>query len=456
MTAESTIDRISMPRPVPIIAGLLTGIFLFLSLASAWAALSALRQLGDPSYDSSGLAAVQLRMHYELLLAELTHVEGGHMSSHDDAVLQFDIVYQRVNNLTTRPPYDQILTEPIRDEIAHFREEIVKYAPRFDTAAGGDPAALIGIAGELGRLRQDVNLLAGRIIQLTVDFRQARRDNITTSTVYLIASTSGLVMTGAIFAFLLWRSRRRLRAQNTELGIMTRQLMQANNAKSEFLALMSHELRTPLNAITGFSEMISREAFGKIGDARYIEYARDIRLSGDHLLNLINDILDLAKIEAGEMQLTPRRFSVEEAVRDAVRIVPFQTTDDRTRIEVRMPDDLGEMRADIRSFRQIMINLISNADKYTPTDGTIVVTAARRDDGGVNIEVMDTGVGIPSDDVERVLEPFGQSRQNSQVARDGTGLGLALSKQLMELHDGTLSLDSTEGVGTTVRLSFPP
>ncbi len=447
-------DSVSLPRPVSVIAAALTVLFMALSAASGWWALSALRQLSDPSYDSSGLAAVQLRMHYELLLAELIHIEGGHVGSADNAILQYDIVYQRLNNLITRPPYDQILTDPVRAEIVQMQDQVFALTPRFDAATEGRAEALIGVYDLLSPMRDAVNVLAGRIIQLTVDFRDDRRNDISTSTMYLVTSTSGLVITGAVFALLLLRSRQHLRRQNVALAAMARDLEDANRAKSEFLALMSHELRTPLNAVIGFSEMISREAFGEIGEKRYVEYAQDIRHSGDHLLTLIDDILDLAKIEAGQYKLSPVHFSVEEAVRDAVRLIPFKSEAAGARVHLSFPDDVGGLFADKRTFRQIMINLITNADKYTPEDGVIEVTAAR-DADGLRIDVRDTGVGIPADDMERVLEPFGQSRRDSRLSHDGTGLGLALSKQLTELNGGVLLLQSEEGVGTTVGLRFP-
>lgn len=195
--------------------------------------------------------------------------------------------------------------------------------------------------------------------------------------------------------------------------------------------------------------------FGQIGDKKCVEYANDIKQSGDHLLHLINDILYLSKIEAGKYQLEPIHFNLHAAITDAIRIVSLAGQGGSSRIKLSLSDDVGNLYADHRSFRQIMINILSNADKYTPIGGDIKVSASNNQDGSIDIRVADNGIGISEADIQNVLEPFGQSRQDGTLTHEGTGLGLAISVQLMELNGGTLSLTSEVGVGTTVLLHFP-
>ena len=195
--------------------------------------------------------------------------------------------------------------------------------------------------------------------------------------------------------------------------------------------------------------------FGQIVDKKYVEYANDVKQSGDHLLHLINDILYLSKIEAGKYQLEPIHFNLHAAITDAIRIVSLAGQGGSSRIKLSLSDDVGNLYADHRSFRQIMINILSNADKYTPIGGDIKVSASNNQDGSIDIRVADNGIGISEADIQNVLEPFGQSRQDGTLTHEGTGLGLAISAQLMELNGGTLSLTSEVGVGTTVLLHFP-
>ena len=229
----------------------------------------------------------------------------------------------------------------------------------------------------------------------------------------------------------------------------------ANAAKSEFLALMSHEFRTPLNAISGFSDMIRSEMFGKISDERYREYADYIHDSGDHLLSIVNGILDLSKIEAGQFDIQLAPFELEPLVFDIVSIVEHSGKRRPDGIRVDIAPETETVVADIRSFRQILINLLTNADKYTPPSGRITIDSRLGDNGETMVRIVDEGVGIPEGDLERVLEPFGQAQHNFAVAHEGTGLGLSLSKRLMELHDGRLEIDSTVGKGTTIVLTLP-
>ena len=443
-------------RRLRVIFSLLAFAFLTLSVASGVGALSALRQLSDTNYDNSGIAAVQLRLHYSLLLSELRGLElESPDAAVDEALLQFDILYDRLRSLPKRPPYNVTLQPEDLQGLNRIFEAIDAETTLFDAAASQGAHVLRGAADRLGRLRDQVNRLAGHIIQNMWLYRDARRGDITQATWLLIVSTGGLVMTGGIFALLLWRSQKRLMRQNQELENVTEELSHANRTKSEFLASVSHELRTPLNAIIGFSDLISHETFGPIGDKKYLEYSSDIKHSGTHLLNLINDILDLSKIEAGEFSVEQSRINLRSAVTDAVRIVEPGIRGEHARITVKMPEDLKELYADPRALRQILINLLSNALKYSADDTTITVDAEQNADGSIHIRVSDHGIGIPAADMELVLEPFGQSRQNSGLTHEGTGLGLALSKQLMELSGGRLELESRLGVGTIVHLHFP-
>jgi two-component system, cell cycle sensor histidine kinase PleC len=231
----------------------------------------------------------------------------------------------------------------------------------------------------------------------------------------------------------------------------------ANQAKSEFLANMSHELRTPLNAINGFSEMMAAEMYGPLGDTRYRDYARDILNSGQHLLALINDILDMSKIEAGKMNLRFEPVALEDVAEDALRLVRNRA--EAAGLALRLDfSDLPEVEADYRAVKQVLLNLLSNAIKFTPRGGMVTVRAERRDDPlgeRVRISVQDTGIGIPPDDLARLGRPFEQIESQHAKTQQGTGLGLALTKAFVEMHGGLLDLRSAPGQGTVATFSLP-
>jgi len=228
----------------------------------------------------------------------------------------------------------------------------------------------------------------------------------------------------------------------------------ANKAKSEFLANMSHELRTPLNAINGFSEIMVGEMFGPLGDRRYKEYSQDILSSGQHLLALINDILDMSKIEAGKMNLSFERIHLCDVVEDAVRLVKNRADSTGLTLEVGLPETLPEVEADYRALKQVLLNLLSNALKFTPQGGKVSVTAGVRGDQ-MTVSVTDTGIGISAQDLERLAKPFEQIESQHSKTQQGTGLGLALTKSLVEMHDGRLDMSSRPGEGTTVSFTIP-
>jgi PAS domain S-box-containing protein len=229
----------------------------------------------------------------------------------------------------------------------------------------------------------------------------------------------------------------------------------ANRAKTKFLANMSHELRTPLNAIIGFSDIMKSELFGPMGSERYAEYAKDINDSGAHLLNVIDDILDISKIEAGRYSLEECDMDLAPTLTWSIEMVRPKTVEKNISVTLDVEPDLPPIHADARAIRQIMLNLLSNATKFTPDNGNIRVSAQLEGDGSLLLSIADNGIGIPEDKLETVLEPFGQVDDTSARQHGGTGLGLSITKALVELHEGAFQLESALGMGTTARLRFP-
>ncbi len=240
---------------------------------------------------------------------------------------------------------------------------------------------------------------------------------------------------------------------NDELGRVYKELESASRHKSEFLANMSHELRTPLNAIIGFSEVLREEMYGGLNDTQR-QYVEDVQEAGQHLLSLINDILDLSKVEAGRMELALAEVSVVDTLERGLTMHQARATRNEISLNLDIEPDVGVVTADERKIRQVVFNLVSNAVKFTPSGGRVDVSA-RRHDGVVEIAVADTGVGIAPADQDRIFEEFQQARGPADGAHEGTGLGLTLSRRFVELHGGRLWVQSEPGAGTTFRFTLP-
>ena len=294
--------------------------------------------------------------------------------------------------------------------------------------------------------------IAGEEVLSNYEFRLIRRDG----SILWVETHAALVEWDGQPASLSWITDiSRRKAMEQELLKSKEAAEYANRSKTDFLANMSHELRTPLNAIIGFSEVIKAEMFGALS-ARYVEYARDIHESGQHLLEIINDILDLSKLEAGKFELHESDVSVAAVVDQCLPLVRGRAQEGNVALAIDIPDSLPVVRADRRAVKQVLLNLLSNAVKFTPGGGSVTLTACIGDDRGLDVAVTDTGIGMNESEIGIALAPFGQIDSSLARKHQGTGLGLPLCKSLLELHGARLVVTSRPSEGTTIIVRFPP
>ena len=336
----------------------------------------------------------------------------------------------------------------VDDELAAFREALNVPDVSFSLGKQGSTPG----AGDVIVAHADVSSI-GFSVTASMRKDEALREWWGDAYTQALALLFRSVFVAGVGWFLLRQLRLR-EAMEQELIRAKNKAEAASRAKSEFLANMSHELRTPLNAIIGFAEIINRRTFGSASE-KYPEYAGDIYNSGIHLLGLINDILNLSKLEAGKFQLQEEDVDLERTIEACMNLIEGPARQSNIRLSVTLDPEALLIRADERRLRQILINLLSNAVKFTPEGGSVSVKSMRRN-GGLTISVSDTGIGMALESIPKALSPFDQIERNVRRKQEGTGLGLPLAKQLVELHGGTLTIESKVDVGTTVTVLLPP
>jgi PAS domain S-box-containing protein len=336
----------------------------------------------------------------------------------------------------------------------------VYFSDRFEEVTGVPPSALIGkTRAEVGAPGATDEELA-RLLA-TMDAHEPfqafvhHRDHPTRGRVYLSISAKPVFRDG-VFVGYRGTGTDITGLKNTEVKLREaiEQAQRANNAKSEFLAVMSHELRTPLNAILGFSDVLASPYIDSADPEKNREYAGYIRKSGEHLLSLINDLLDISMIEAGKKQLHLEDVDIRAVIDDCARAIRLRAAERDVVLDIRVEQDDIALRADSRAVRQVLLNLLSNATKFTEDKGTITLEA-RREGDSVVLAVADTGIGMSADQIATAFDPFSRAKGDSHKTERGWGLGLTISHSLVELHDGTLGIESEPGRGTTVTVSLP-
>ncbi len=384
----------------------------------------------------------------------------------DDLTLRNDIFFERAQQVKESQFSGYFTNDP---RILQLLLEIEKTVVGLQSALDGDALSRMPSAAEL----EGVDIALTGLAKLTGDLlvqtnRQLNAERAVARTTILELERTAAIMLALLMisvVFLVVTLRRQLksvRKAGRELEGMARRLTEAyeaadagNRAKSQFMATMGHEIRTPLNAIIGFADMMANEHFGTLGHPRYAEYANDIVRSGRHVLDIVNDLLDISKIEAGEMDLDFTAVGLNETVQAAVSIIQPQANGQRVIIRTALSQAVPNVVADMRSIKQIVLNILANAIRFTPSGGQIIVSTAYEANGSVALRIRDTGIGMTRTELEQAMKPFRQVQTGPTHRGDGTGLGLPLTKAMVDANRANFSISSSPNEGTLVEITFP-
>ena len=377
----------------------------------------------------------------------------------DELLLRLDILFNRLDILKGGDFAHFLTAKPQQGEAV---DAFARALDRLDDLLGGAAPAFAEAATLLNEPEQQIRRLAAAANQFSGEL--VAEDQRLLLRLHLVFSllAGGLVLCGLAFIGMLFLQNRALGQARDRLRSLTRELRQAkeaaeaaSGAKSRFLATMSHELRTPLNAVIGFSETILQEPFGPLGAGKYREYLADIQRSGRHMLELVTDILTVAKMDAGRLELSFGRLCSREVAEAAIRIVQGTETGRGRDVAIEPGGDWPSLEADESAMRQILINLLSNAVKFSPADAPVRLRGAGSADGGFVLTVQDRGIGMSQDDAALASQPFFQADSRLSRKYGGTGLGLSIVKGLVERHGGELLIESAPGAGAAISIALP-
>lgn len=377
--------------------------------------------------------------------------------THDQVMLRYDILWSRIPGILEAEESARLRNfDDIEKTVTELKKTLTALDDAVKTLEPDDYKKLSFIHDQLMPYSSRLNRLASLVVSSTNEVGQEYLQGLEKRTSVLELSVIMILIGSILLVGLLVVESLKVRNLLTQAKNAEQRAEEANQAKSAFLANMSHELRTPLTGIIGFSGMMEQETMGPL-PPKYKEYAEDIEKSGKHLLDLINDILDLSKAEANKIELDAAIHDVESVVRQSNRLVSGLVETYQVQVISVIPEGLPELRIDRRRIVQCVVNLLSNAIKFSPAGSEVRIMAATTSNGGLSISIQDQGKGMSGADLKIAMQPFGQVRHGPDIQHEpGTGLGLPLVKLMMELHGGDLELTSKPGKGTKARLLFPP